>query len=112
MHVTYRPLIHVLRNTYVYTHTYMYIIVISEKRGQEFEREQVGVYKRIWREEKEWINDVIIISKKSEILLKYQVYEMELTFPIRGRKGEPRITFQWRHVGNFISFLCISIQLM
>lgn len=48
----------------------MCVIVNNEKRGQEFERELVGVYERFWREKKEWINDVIIIAKKKRKNLK------------------------------------------
>jgi hypothetical protein len=39
------------------------VATIKEKRGHEFERKQEGIYGRIWREEREEINDVIIIPK-------------------------------------------------
>jgi hypothetical protein len=33
------------------------------KRCHKFEREQRGVYERVWREEREGVNGIIIISK-------------------------------------------------
>ena len=34
-----------------------------KKRRHEFEREQGRVHWKVWREEREWGNDVIIISE-------------------------------------------------
>lgn len=33
----------------------------NEKRGHELKRQQAGVYVRVWREERERVNDVIIL---------------------------------------------------
>lgn len=46
----------------MYTHTYIHT-TISEKGGHEFGRDQGGVYERVWREERERRNEVIIMSK-------------------------------------------------
>ena len=56
----------------LHTHTQksMYAIIISEKRGHEFE-EQGGSYGRIWQEERERINVVTILkSQKKNLNLK------------------------------------------
>ena len=44
-------------------HTYLHATTIKEKRGHEFEWQQGGVYGRVWTEEREGGNDVIITSK-------------------------------------------------
>lgn len=36
---------------------------VTKKRGHEFERDQKVVHGRVWREEREGQNDVIISSK-------------------------------------------------
>lgn len=46
-----------------YTHPFMHTITTSEKRGHEFEVECRAIYRRSWREEREWRNVIIIISK-------------------------------------------------
>lgn len=84
------------------------VILINEKK-RSWIREQEGGYERIWTEESK---NIIIISKTVRNNFKISIYVMKLTFPIRGRKGKPRITFQWRHLGNFICLLYIFIQLM
>lgn len=43
-------------NMYVYKHTYTHVITIHEKRGNEFESSQGGMYGRLWREEREKFN--------------------------------------------------------
>lgn len=49
----------------------MYIIRINEEGGHEFEREQGGIYQRVYlMEEMEEGNDVIMISKIKE---KYKI---------------------------------------
>lgn len=35
------------RDMYLYTHTCMYAVIISEKRGYGFEVEREGIYRRI-----------------------------------------------------------------
>jgi len=40
--------------------------MINERRGYEFERDQGGIYWRVWMEEKKRKNYVIVISKKKK----------------------------------------------
>lgn len=49
----------IFRNMYVYAHTYVHEITISEKGGHKFEREQGGVYGQVLREVKEGRNVAI-----------------------------------------------------
>lgn len=42
---------------------HMYIILIDEKKSHEFEREQGGVYGKVWWEGGGGGNDLAIISK-------------------------------------------------
>lgn len=44
------------------THTYtiVFVTTIKEIIGHDFEREQSVVYRRIWREERKWKDDIII----------------------------------------------------
>lgn len=51
----------IFRNLYAYTYAYMYVTTVNEKRRCEFEKEQGGPCGRLWREDKEEINDVIIL---------------------------------------------------
>lgn len=60
--------------TNVHTHKYLNVSVtiIKELIGHDFEREQSVVYRRIWREERKWKDDIIIaknIYKKGQALL-------------------------------------------
>lgn len=41
----------------------MYVTTINEIRGHEFEREQERVHSKVWREEREGGNNVIINLK-------------------------------------------------
>lgn len=45
--------------------TYMHITTLSKKGGHEFE-EQGGIYRSVWREERERGNDVPKISEKQK----------------------------------------------
>lgn len=47
----------------LYRQIKLYILTINEKRGHGFRREHVRIYRRIWREEWEGGNDIIIILK-------------------------------------------------
>lgn len=42
------------------------------KRGHEFGREQENVYRIVWRKERKWENDVIIMSKIKKIPFHYR----------------------------------------
>lgn len=44
----------------------MHEVTINVKREHEFEREQGEIYGRLWRNKREWRNDVIITSKLKE----------------------------------------------
>lgn len=48
-----------IRNIYVYT--YIHVIVIHDKRGNDFEKEKRRVYRRVWREERQGVNDVTLL---------------------------------------------------
>lgn len=37
---------------------------MKEKRSHEFDREQVRIYERVWRDEREGANDVILQSQQ------------------------------------------------
>lgn len=56
-----------LRHTYIHMFTCecmyicVYVSTTDEKRGQEFYREQERIYERVWREEQEGGNGVIIL---------------------------------------------------
>lgn len=57
-----------------HTHTHLNVSVTTAKEiiGYDFEREQSVVYRRIWREERKWKNDIIIsknIYEKGQALL-------------------------------------------
>lgn len=41
----------------------IHVITTNERRGKELEREQTWFYKMVWKEEREEINVLIIISK-------------------------------------------------
>lgn len=45
-------------------HTHTYLQQLVKKGGHEFGRDQGGVYERVWREERERRNEVIIMSKQ------------------------------------------------
>lgn len=47
----------IFRNRYVCI--YIVVTIISGERGHEFEREKQSVYRKVWREVQEQINDVI-----------------------------------------------------
>lgn len=49
---------------YACTYIYMHAIKINEKRGYKFEGEWGGLYKRVWREERERRNVIILQSQK------------------------------------------------
>lgn len=40
----------------------MHVTIIENKQGLEFEREQAGLCGRVWSEEREWGNNVLINS--------------------------------------------------
>lgn len=41
-----------------------HIRILNEKKGHGFPRDQKGVYGRVWREERDESNDVIILYQK------------------------------------------------
>lgn len=47
----------------IYRYTYMYVATSNDRRGHEFEREQGGLYGRLWRKEKEGGNHIIYFQK-------------------------------------------------
>ena len=52
---------------FVYLCIDVYACNHNRKRGRNFEREQGRIYGKVWREEREERNDVIIISKIKEM---------------------------------------------
>lgn len=46
--------------TCAYTYSYMHTMIIMNKRDQEFEGDQGGVFKRVWKEEREGRNVIIL----------------------------------------------------
>lgn len=53
-------------NIYVYTNKYIHAKTIYEQRGHGFERDQEGVYGRVWREVREERNGVIKLQSKNK----------------------------------------------
>lgn len=49
------------RNLYAYTYAYMYVTTVNEKRRCAFEKKQGGPCGRLWREDREEINEEIIL---------------------------------------------------
>ena len=47
---------------------FIYVTTINGERDHEFERDQRGVHRRVWREEREEANDVIILSRTKNII--------------------------------------------
>lgn len=43
----------------------------NEERGHSLEREQGEVYRRVWREEKEEVCDIIILAQKIKEVIKF-----------------------------------------
>lgn len=51
---------------HIYVDTSMHTVTTDEKRSYEFEGEWIGIYGRVWREEKEERNVVIKVLSKKE----------------------------------------------
>lgn len=47
----------------MYTYAYIHAIAINEKGGHESEGEQGVVYEKVWREEREERNEIILSQK-------------------------------------------------
>lgn len=43
----------------------------NEERGHSLEREQGEAYRRVWREEKEDVYDIIILAQKINKIIKF-----------------------------------------
>lgn len=44
-----------------YVHTYMNVTRVNERRGYEFEKDSIGEYEKIWRDEREGGNGIFIL---------------------------------------------------
>lgn len=51
---------------------YMYVITINEKRSHENKRQKGGLFVRVWDEEREGKNHIIIISKYQRNIFQKQ----------------------------------------
>lgn len=59
MHIHIHIHIRYIYTLYIYMHA-----TTNEERGHSLEREQGEVYRRVWREEKEEVCDIIILAQK------------------------------------------------
>lgn len=55
----------VFRNIYTFMH--IYVTKINEKGGHKLKRKHGGIYGKLWREEREGDNDVILFKKSQKI---------------------------------------------